>query len=281
MLNYNPETEEDYGQDPNYQEEVEEQWRREVDEEQWNREEVGQEFNGGEEFGEELPAQDWGEEGDAEDWENGELEQRYELKAQGYEDTERDSPYREPTPLWEHSYPTLDSPFTNYTYTAPSQWTYQSPPLSPLLQPEMVADHPYPMAPTFQSSTQHTRTPPTHYLNLPRQQYFVPTHQGQTFTQRGPIPAKPAWEKPWRAHHTKGPCHSYFGLRLKNHSSGPKGGERERMDFRKATEAIHQVITFVQSLPHMTNNCRNAECWIRQHETWRAESRYLLGSVNQ
>ena len=138
------------------QEEVEEQWRREVGKEQWNREEVGQEFDGGEEFREELTAQDWGEEGDAEDWENGELEQGYELEAQGYEDAERDLPYREPTPPWEHSYPTLDSPFANYTHTTPSQWTYQSPPLSPLLQPEMVADHLYLMAPTFQSSTWHT-----------------------------------------------------------------------------------------------------------------------------
>ena len=150
-----------------------------------------------------MTAQDWGEEGDAEDGENGKLEQGYELEAQRYEDTERDSPYREPTPPWEHSYPTLDSPFTDYMHTAPSQWTYQSPPLSPLLQLEMVADQPYPMAPTFQLSTQHTSTPPTHYLNLPRQRYFMPTHHGQTFTQRGPIPANPTWEKPWRAHHMK------------------------------------------------------------------------------
>ena len=81
MSSYDPETEEDYSQDPNYQEEVEEQWQREIGEEQWNREEVGQEFNGGEEFGEELAAQDWGEEGDAKDWENGELEQGYALEA--------------------------------------------------------------------------------------------------------------------------------------------------------------------------------------------------------
>ena len=85
------------------QEEVEEQWQREVGEEQWNREEVGQEFDGGEEFREELTAQDWGEEGDAKDWENGELEQGYELEVRGYEDTERDSPYREPTPPWVQS----------------------------------------------------------------------------------------------------------------------------------------------------------------------------------
>ena len=140
------------------------------------------------------------------------------------------------------------------------------PPLSPLLQLEMVADHLYPMAPTFQSSTWHTRTPPTRHLHLPRQWYFVPTHQGQTLTQRGPIPANPTWEKPWRAHHTKGPCRSYFRSRSKNSSSGQKGGERDRVDFHEAAEAICQVIAFAQSLPHMTNNCRNAECRIRQHE---------------
>ena len=152
-------------------------------------------------------------------------------------------------------------------YTTPSQWTYQSPPLSPLLQPEMVADHPYPMAPTFQSSTRHTRTPPTHHLNPLRQQYFVPTHQGQTFTQRGPIPANPTWEMPWRAHHTKGPCHLHFRLRSKNHSSGQKGGERERMDFHKAVEVIHQVIAFARSLPHMMNNHQNVE-----HRIWQCET---------
>ena len=137
----------------------------------------------------------------------------------------------------------------------------------------MVADQPYPMAPTIQSSTRHTCTPPTHYLNLPRQQYVVPTHHGQTFTQRGPIPANPTWEKPWRAHHTKGPCRSYFGSRLKSHSSGQKGGERDRVDFCKAAEVIHQVIVFTQSLPHMMNNRRNVERWIWQWEIRQSKSR--------
>ena len=77
-------------------------------------------------------------------------------------------PYEEPTEALEGPHFTLDTPFTNYMYVAPSQWTYQCPPLSPLLQPEMVANHPYPVAPTFHQSTWHTRTPPTCYLNMPR-----------------------------------------------------------------------------------------------------------------
>ena len=141
------------------------------------------------------------------------------------------------------------------------------PPLSPLLQPEMVVNHPYPVAPTLHQSTWHTCTPPTCYLNLPRQRNLMPTHQGQACTQRAPIPAKPAWEKPWRAHHTKAPCRSYFGSRSRTHGSGQRRGEGERIDFCEAAEAIHQVITFVRSLPHVTNNRRNVERQIRQHET--------------
>ena len=133
-------------------------------------------------------------------------------------------------------------------------------------------NHPYPVAPTVQQSTWHTGTPPTRYLNLPRRRNFVPTHQGQAFTQKAPIPAKPAWEKPWRAHHTKAPCHLYFRSRSRTRGSGQRGGEREKMDFREAAEAIHQVIVFARSLPHVTNNCRNAECRIQQRKTRRAES---------
>ena len=44
-------------------------------------------------------------------------------------------PYEEPTKALEDPHFTLDAPFANYTYAMPSQWTYQSPPLSPLLQP--------------------------------------------------------------------------------------------------------------------------------------------------
>ena len=157
-------------------------------------------------------------------------------------------------------------------YIAPSQWTYQCPPLSPPLQPEMVANHPYPVAPTFHQSTWHTHTPPTRYPNMPRRRNFVPTHQEQACTQRAPVPAKPAWEKPWRAHHTKAPCRSYFGSRSRTRGSRQRGRERERIDFHEAVEAIRQVIAFAQLLPHVTNNRRNTERRIRQRKTRRAES---------
>ena len=49
-------------------------------------------------------------------------------------------PYEEPTEALEGPHFTLDTPFANYMYIAPSQWTYQCPPLSPPLQPEMVAN---------------------------------------------------------------------------------------------------------------------------------------------
>ena len=77
-------------------------------------------------------------------------------------------PYEEPTEALEGPHFTLDTPFTNYMYVAPSQWTYQCPPLFPPLQPETVANHPYPVAPTFHQSTWHTHTPPTCYPNMPR-----------------------------------------------------------------------------------------------------------------
>ena len=77
-------------------------------------------------------------------------------------------PYEEPTEALEGPHFTLDTPFANYMYVVLSQWTYQCPPLSPLLQPETVANHPYPVAPTFHQSTWHTRTPPTCYPNMPR-----------------------------------------------------------------------------------------------------------------
>ena len=45
------------------------------------------------------------------------------------------------------------------------------------------------------------------------------------------------------------------------------------MDFREAMEAICQVIAFAWSLPHVTNNRWNAECWIWQRGTQQAELR--------
>ena len=53
------------------------------------------------------------------------------------------------------------------------------------------------------------------------------------------------------------------------------------MDFHKATEAICQVIVFMQSLTHMTNNCRNVECRIQQCETRQAESHQSTMSQEQ
>ena len=88
-----------------------------------------------------------------------------------------------------------------------------------------------------------------------------------TRSKPAPIPAKTAWEKPWRAHHMKAPCCSYFRSRLRTRGSGQGGGERERIDFHEAVEAVCQVIVFARSLPHVTNNHRNAEHRIRQRET--------------
>ena len=101
-------------------------------------------------------------------WVYGEPEADHQLGTQIEDEREPYEPYEEPTKALEGPHFTLDAPFANYMYTAPSQWTYQSPPLSPLLQPETVANHPYPVAPTFHQSTWHIHTPPTRYLNPPR-----------------------------------------------------------------------------------------------------------------
>ena len=107
----------------------------------------------------------------------------------------------------------------------------------------------------------------------------MPTHQGQTFTQRAPITAKPAWEKPWRAHHMKAPCCSYFRSRSRNRGSGQRGGERERIDFREATQVIEHMIMFTQSLPHVMNNHQNAKRRIKQHENQWTSSDSLTTSL--
>ena len=122
-----------------------------------------------EEIGREWKEEGRGKGGEYECEEPGQVYQDYQPEVQMDDKTGYDIPYGGSTPPWEHPYSTLDSPFADNTYATPSKWTYQSPPLSPLLQPEMVANHPYPVAPTFQQSTQHTHTPPTCYLNLPRQ----------------------------------------------------------------------------------------------------------------
>ena len=107
---------------------------------------------------------EWEEEGRSEGkeygWdEPGKVYQDCQPEVQTDNETGYDIPYGGSTPPWGHPYPALDSPFTDYTYAAPSQWIYQTPPLSPLLQPEMVANHPYPVAPIFHWSTRHTHTP--------------------------------------------------------------------------------------------------------------------------
>ena len=153
-------------------------WDGGIETEPEYEEELGHEFEVEEWFGEgvgvrEEIGREWEGEGRGEgeeyEWdEPGQVYQDCQPEAQTDDETGYDIPYGGSTPPWEHPYPALDSPFANYMYAVPSQWTYQSPPLSPLLQPEMVADHPYPMAPAFQLSTRHTRTPPTRYLNPPR-----------------------------------------------------------------------------------------------------------------
>ena len=125
------------------------------------QEELIQELEGGEEVGSKRDDPSWREEPGWEPREQGQFEtQRYEDKG-------------EYTPDWE---PTPPSVYVDYSHIHPDylqhpelpHWHHFNHPLSPLLQLEMVADHPYPMAPTFQSSTWHTCTPPTHCPNLPR-----------------------------------------------------------------------------------------------------------------
>ena len=70
----------------------------------------------------------------------------------------------------------------------------------------------------------------------------------------------------------KAPCHSYFGSRSRNHGSGQRGGERQRIDFCEATQVIEHVIAFTRSLLHMMNNCQNTECQIKQCENRRTGS---------
>ena len=61
--------------------------------------------------------------------EPGQVYRDYQPETQTDDEIGYNIPYVGSTPPWEHSYPTLDSPFTDYTYAMPSQWTYQSPSL--------------------------------------------------------------------------------------------------------------------------------------------------------
>ena len=60
--------------------------------------------------------------------ESGQVYEDYQPETQTDNEIGYNVPYGGSTPPWEHTYPTLDSPFTDYTYTMPSQWTS---PLSP------------------------------------------------------------------------------------------------------------------------------------------------------
>ena len=61
----------------------------------------------------------------------GEPEADHQLGTQIEDKMEPYEPYEEPTEALEGPHFTLDAPFADYTYAAPSQWTYQSPPFLP------------------------------------------------------------------------------------------------------------------------------------------------------
>ena len=72
-----------------------------------------------------------------------------------------------------------------------------------------------------------------------------------------------------RPHHQR-PHHqtrrgTYLGMRGQCQTGN--WWREDRVDFHEAVGAIHQVIVFVQSLPHVMNNCRNMEHCIWQHGT--------------
>ena len=105
----------------------------------------------------------WEEEVRGEGWEYeydkpGQMHQEYQLETQTEDEMGHGVPYGGSTLPWEHSYLALDSPFTDNMYTMPTQGTYQSPPLSPLLQLEMPSDYPYLGSPTPQPFTLHHPT---------------------------------------------------------------------------------------------------------------------------
>ena len=61
----------------------------------------------------------------ADEWENGEPEVDYQLEAQINDVMRLYKPYEEPTKALEGPYFTLDTPFVDYTFTEPTQWSYQ------------------------------------------------------------------------------------------------------------------------------------------------------------
>ena len=104
-------------------------------------EELGHGLEVEERFGEGVGVREeirgeWEEEGRGEGGEYeydgpGQVYQDYQPEMQMDNEIGYDVPYGGSTPPWEHPYPALNSPFTDYMYTAPSQWTYQSPPSLP------------------------------------------------------------------------------------------------------------------------------------------------------
>ena len=104
-------------------------------------EELGHGLEVEERFGEgvgsrEEIGREWEEEGrgEGEEYEYdepGQVYQDYQPEMQTDDEIGYEVPYGGSTPPWEHPYPTLDSPFANYTYAVPSQWTCQSPPSLP------------------------------------------------------------------------------------------------------------------------------------------------------
>ena len=144
------------------------------------------------------------------------------------------------------------------------------PPLSPLLQLETMEDHPYLMSPTTQPFTPHcpiTQSPHPTYQNHLTGQRHTPgfTPRSQAWTHR-PLHKLGQQQRPH--HQTR--RGTYLGTR-DQHQTGSLWRE-DRVDFHKATEVIRQVIAFVQSLPHVTNNHRNTKPdepsqapWLRHH----------------
>ena len=93
--------------------------------------EVEERFGEGVGVREEI-GREWEEEGRSEGWEYdyeepGEIHQEYQLDTRTDDEMEHGIPYGGSTPLWEQSYPTLDTPFVDYTYAEPTQWVYGEP----------------------------------------------------------------------------------------------------------------------------------------------------------
>ena len=100
-------------------------------------EELGHGFEVEERFGERVGVReeigrDWEEEGRGEgeeyEWdEPGQVHQEYQPDTRTDEEMEHGIPYGGSTPPWEQSYPTLHTPFIDYTYAEPAQWVYGEP----------------------------------------------------------------------------------------------------------------------------------------------------------